>query len=183
MTRPEQSGEDPHQTGAGADGPLVGGSRSAYPPAPAERPWDWAIDAEPPEGPSQQPVPDPAADQQPVPSSGRGRTVDEIPDPIPPGVGAPPRSTGGAPAPSGAAPSGAAPSGAVPASATPSGAVPGGAVPGGPTGQAPDWSTPDTPTDTPPLGGYPGPQQWPGQPAVQTQGAPRPGPPASGPTG
>jgi hypothetical protein len=162
MTRPDQSGEEPHQTGAGSDGPLAGGDRSAYPPVPAERPWDWAIDPAPPQGPSQQPVPDPGAGQQPVPGPGgrpaAGRTVDEVPDPIPPGVGAPPGFTGGASAP------------------------PGGA-PGGPTGRPPDWSTPDTPANTPPLGGYPNPQQWPGQPAAQAQVAPEPGRQASGPGG
>ncbi|MDG4790613.1 DUF4352 domain-containing protein [Micromonospora sp. WMMD1102] len=70
MTSPEQSGEQPYRPGAGSDGPAAGGDRPAE---PVPRSWDWAIDPPPPEGPTREPAPDPAA----------GSTVDEVPEPFP----------------------------------------------------------------------------------------------------
>ncbi|MEE6261124.1 DUF4352 domain-containing protein [Plantactinospora sonchi] len=75
MTRPDQPGDDPHQPGAGSAGSSGGEEpTTAYPTGPGTeepteagtRPWDWAIDPAPPEGPDQEPMPDPTA----------GRSVD-----------------------------------------------------------------------------------------------------------
>ncbi|MBE1485769.1 DUF4352 domain-containing protein [Plantactinospora soyae] len=152
MSRPDQPGEEPHQTGAGSGGPPTGEDRPEYPPAPAERPWDWAIDPAPPEGPSQQPVPDPAA----------GRTVDEIPDPLPPGVGAPPPSTLGTPAPPGPAPG--------PPTAPP----PDWSTPDTPANTPPLGGYPGSPQ-------WPGPPVAPGPPGPPVQSGPAPGPQPPGP--
>lgn len=51
MSRPDQSGADPHQASAG-------GQR---PEGASGKPWDWAIDPPPPTGPAQEPTPDPLA--------------------------------------------------------------------------------------------------------------------------
>ncbi|GAB3965364.1 hypothetical protein [Plantactinospora veratri] len=98
MTSPDQPGEQPYRPGGGSGEPPPAGERPAEPVA---QPWDWAIDPPPPEGPTREPTPDPAA----------GATIDEVPDPLPltgrypdtiaPGTGppSPPRPEGGAPPP------------------------------------------------------------------------------------
>ncbi|AVT31118.1 hypothetical protein C6361_18420 [Plantactinospora sp. BC1] len=70
MTSPDQPGEQPYRPGGGSGEPPPAGDRPAE---PVPRSWDWAIDPPPPEGPTREPTPDPAA----------GSSVDEIPDPIP----------------------------------------------------------------------------------------------------
>ncbi|MFY1688597.1 DUF4352 domain-containing protein [Plantactinospora sp. WMMB782] len=173
MTSPEQSGGQPYRPGAGSGEPPAGGDRPAEPPAggggpaePVPRSWDWAIDPPPPEGPSREPAPDPAA----------GSTVDEVPEPIPstgrfpdtvapgagppspplpdrPVAGKPPATSGQPPANRGQPP---ATPGRPPANP---GQPP--AAPGPAAASPPDWSTPQTRASTPPLSGYPPPGDYP----------------------
>ncbi|MGI5211432.1 DUF4352 domain-containing protein [Plantactinospora sp. CA-290183] len=82
MSRPDQSGPDPHQPGAGP-----GGQRPENPPEPTARPWEWAVDPPPPEGPSQEPTADPAA----------GDSIDLAPEGAPEAMTELPTGSGPAP--------------------------------------------------------------------------------------
>ncbi|ROT33874.1 hypothetical protein [Micromonospora sp. HM5-17] len=182
MTRPEQSGEDPHQPGAGSDGPSDGGRAAGF-PEPGRQPDEHG------DGPAGEPSParaaGPGAKAAPEPGvppdAGRSAVPNREPDAGPGGERRPgqPATPPGEPGPE-------------PGVRSWEWAIDP-APPEGPDQEpvadplagrsvdAPDWSTPETPASTPPLSGYPHPVSWPahtagqGNPPNPPRERPRPG--------